>query len=165
MAKQLLLRPEKCTNCRTCELVCSFHHFGKFNPTLSAVAVIDFAEDVVSVPLMCLQCDDPACEKVCSVGAITVQADGKVVFNEDKCILCKLCVQACPMGNISYSTLARKLIRCDLCGSDPQCAAWCHTKAIVYADAADDFERRRAVAGGFKDILKEAKDEAIEEVA
>jgi Fe-S-cluster-containing hydrogenase component 2 len=164
MTKQLLIRPEKCTNCRTCELVCSFKHFDSFNPTLSAVAVIDFAEDVVTVPMMCLQCDDPACEKVCAVGAITVQADGKVVFNEDKCILCKLCVQACPMGNISYSTVAHKLLRCDLCGDDPQCATWCAPGAIIYTDPADDFERRRKVAEGFKDILKEGTAEK-EEVA
>jgi len=163
MTKQLLLRPEKCTNCRTCELVCSFKHFDKFNPTLSAVAVIDFAEDVVSVPLMCLQCEDPACQKVCKVGAITVEAGGKVVYNNDKCILCKLCVQACPFGSVVFSTSSHKLLRCDLCGDDPQCAIWCAPGAIVYADSADDLERRRAVAEGFKDVLKE--DVAKEEVA
>ena len=155
MTKQLIIRPEKCTDCRTCELACSFGHSGKFNPTLSAVAVIDFAEDAVSVPMICMQCNDPACQKVCSVGAISVRADGRVIYNDDKCILCKLCVQACPMGNITFSPVARKLIRCDLCGDDPECAKWCPTKAITYAEPADDFERRRTIATGFKDILKE----------
>ena len=165
MAKQLLVRPEKCTNCRTCELVCSYSHFGKFSPTLSAVAVIDFAEDVVTVPMLCLQCDDPACQKACSVGAISVQANGKVVYNNDKCILCKLCVQACPMGNISYSPVARKLLRCDLCGDAPQCAEWCPTGALAYIDPADDFERRRAIAAGMKEAFKGAQAVAEEEVA
>ena len=155
MTKQLILRPEKCTNCRTCELVCSFWHFEEFNPALSAVAVIDFAEDVISVPVMCLQCDDPACEKVCTVGAISVKEGGRVVFNEDKCLVCKLCVQACPMGNVTYSTRARKLLRCDLCGDDPQCALWCCGGAITYAEPEDDKTRRKAVAEGFKDVLKE----------
>jgi len=135
-------------------LVCSFVHHKQFNPTLSAVTVIDFAEDVVTVPLMCLQCDEPACEKVCPVNAITKQADGKVVYNADKCMVCKLCVQACPMGTITYSTLVRKLIRCDLCGDDPRCAVWCSAKAIVYADPADENDRLRAVAEGFKNALK-----------
>ena len=155
MTKQLILRPEKCTNCLTCKLVCSYAHFGEFSPTLSAVAVIDFAEDVVSVPVMCLQCEDPACAKVCTVGAISVRADGRVIFNDDKCIVCKLCVQACPMGNVTFSSRVHKLLRCDLCGDDPQCAIWCPTQAITYAETDDDLERRTAVAEGFKDVLKE----------
>jgi Fe-S-cluster-containing hydrogenase component 2 len=153
MTKQLTLKPERCVNCRTCELVCSFSHFEEFNPTFSAVTVIDFAEDAASVPVMCLQCEDTAYEKVCPANAIKVNANGMVVHNADKCIVCKLCVQACPMGTITYSPAVRKIIKCDLCGDDPQCAAWCSAKAIVYVDPADDLARRKAVAENFKEVL------------
>jgi len=155
MTKNLILRPEKCVSCRTCELVCSFSHFKQFNPTLSAVAVIDYPEDVITVPLMCLQCDEPACAKVCPVNAITKCDDGKVSYDDEKCMVCKLCVQACPMGSITYSTQVRKLIRCDLCGDEALCAEWCPTKAIIYSDSVDDNERQRAVANNFREALKE----------
>jgi len=139
-------------------LVCSYYHHKQFNPALSAVAVIDFDIEAVTVPVMCLQCDVPACEKVCPVNAISKQADGRVIYNPDKCMVCKLCVQACPLGAISYSSQVRKLIRCDLCSAcaeEPQCAAWCAPKAIVYADPTDDNIRLRAVAEGFKKVLME----------
>jgi Fe-S-cluster-containing hydrogenase component 2 len=155
MGKQLVLKPEKCVDCHTCELVCSFTHHGQFNPTLSAVQVIDFPEDVVTVPVMCLQCEDPACEKVCPVHAITWRADGLVHHDDKRCIVCKLCVQACPMGNIAYSERTRAVFKCDLCGGDPECAKWCPPGAIRFIDPADDLDRRKAVAAAFKEVFKE----------
>jgi Fe-S-cluster-containing hydrogenase component 2 len=142
-------------DCRTCELICSFQHNDVFNPTLSAVTVYDFIQEVVSVPVMCLQCDEAACVKVCPVNALSRRADGVVVYDKAKCLVCKLCVQACPMGNISYSPLTKKVFKCDLCGGDPQCAFWCPTQAIQFMEPVDDFSRKKAVAESFKELLGE----------
>jgi Fe-S-cluster-containing hydrogenase component 2 len=155
MTKQLILKPEKCMNCRTCEMVCSFEHFEQFNPLLSAVTVIDYTEEVVTIPVMCLQCEDPSCERVCPVGAIHRNAAGIVAVDNSKCIVCRLCTQACAMGNISYSPLAHKVFKCDLCGGDPQCVKHCSAGAILYEDPADDFDRKRAVANTFKEVFGE----------
>ncbi|MDR3307561.1 MAG: 4Fe-4S dicluster domain-containing protein [Coriobacteriales bacterium] len=155
MTKQLVLKPEKCVDCRTCELICSFEHNGVFNPTLSAVTVFDYAEDVVTVPVMCLQCDEASCAKVCPVHAIKRTEAGEMAIDYNKCIVCKLCVQACPMGNVSYSPLTHKVFKCDLCGGDPQCARFCPPGAIQFVDPADDLDRKKAVAEGFRVILGE----------
>jgi Fe-S-cluster-containing hydrogenase component 2 len=122
---------------------------------MSAVTVIDFPEDVVTVPIMCLQCEEPACEKVCPVHAIAIKPDGLVYRDDDRCIVCKLCVQACPMGNIAYLESARKVFKCDLCGGDPQCAKWCSFGAIAFIDPADDRDRRKAIAESLKEVFKE----------
>ena len=38
--------------------------------------------------------------------------------------------------NVCYTKLLRgKVIKCDLCGGDPQCAEACPTGAITYVDA------------------------------
>ncbi|KJS82588.1 MAG: hypothetical protein JM58_14625 [Peptococcaceae bacterium BICA1-8] len=34
-----ILDTKKCTGCRICELVCSFHHSGTFAPSLSSIQV------------------------------------------------------------------------------------------------------------------------------
>jgi Fe-S-cluster-containing dehydrogenase component len=31
----------ECGGCRTCEMACSFHHMGKFNPSVSSIRIIE----------------------------------------------------------------------------------------------------------------------------
>ena len=47
--KQLLIKPEKCIGCRTCELVCSFGHYGHFNPKLANVKVFEYEQTAVAI--------------------------------------------------------------------------------------------------------------------
>ena len=65
MAKQLVVDPKRCVSCRTCELVCSFQHHGEFNPRLSNVSVFAYEHAAVTVPVMCLQCEEACCKEVC----------------------------------------------------------------------------------------------------
>lgn len=155
MNKQLIIKPDKCVGCRTCELVCSFGHTEQFNPCLSAVTVVDYEEAVVSIPVMCLQCDEAPCMKVCPVGAITRNAEGAVVMNPAKCIVCKMCHNACPLGNISYSPITRKVFKCDLCDGDPKCAKFCPWGAIQFVEPEEDLDRKKAVAESFKEVFGE----------
>ena len=146
MGKQLVIRPERCVGCRTCELMCSFGHFGEFNPRMSAVSVTDYFEEALSIPVMCLQCDDPCCSKVCPTGSLKRDSEGRISYNPDTCIKCKLCMNACPFGNIHYSPIARKMIKCDLCGGDPKCVRYCSAHAIVVVDDADIPDRKKITA-------------------
>ena len=155
MAKQLVLKPEKCVSCRTCELMCSFGHTQQFNPRLSAVTVMDYEEAAVSIPVMCLQCEEACCEKVCPVRAISREKNGAVVMNPDKCITCKMCVNACPLGNISFSPITRRVFKCDLCGGEPLCAQFCPAGAISYEDPALAPDRKKAVADSFRQVFGE----------
>ena len=64
MAKQLVVDPKKCVSCRTCELVCSFRHNEEFNPRLSNVSVFHYEEAAITVPIMCMQCDEACCAAI-----------------------------------------------------------------------------------------------------
>ena len=155
MSKLLVVNPEKCTGCRTCELMCSFEHVGAFNPRLSAVTVMHYEEAMTSVPMMCMQCDEACCLKVCPVGALARDDKGVVVKNQDKCIVCKMCVSACPLGNMSYTPAGRKVFKCDMCGGDPKCVQFCYSGAIQYVDATESPGRKKAVAERFKNVFGE----------
>ena len=76
--KQLLIKPEKCIGCRTCELVCSFGHHNEFNPKMANVKVFEYEQAAVAIPMMCLQCDEAACMKVCPVKAISQESASAV---------------------------------------------------------------------------------------
>jgi len=135
--------------------MCSFEKTKTFNPRLSAVTVINYAAAFTSVPVMCMQCDEACCEKVCPVGAISRDELGVVDINRDKCIVCKMCVSVCPLGNMSYSPAGKKVFKCDLCGGDPKCVKFCSAGAIQFVDPTESPDRKKAVAEKFKEVFGE----------
>ena len=71
MGKVLMLDMEKCTGCRTCELVCSVKHEGAANPSKSRIKIVKWEWEGRYVPMSCQQCVDAPCGQVCPVAAIT----------------------------------------------------------------------------------------------
>ncbi len=154
-----MISPEKCIGCRTCELICSFGKYEEFNPKNAAVSVFSYDEAALSVPLMCLQCEEPSCMKVCPTSAITKSGDGSVLIDGDKCIGCKMCICACPVGNISYNTKQKKIVKCDLCGGEPKCAEFCPSGAITYVEATSvNLGKKKMLAGKFKELFGEVNE-------
>jgi len=132
MAKNLLIYPEKCLGCRTCEMFCSLSHTGTCNPARSRVNIIKMDLDVRCVPVVCQQCVDPACENSCPVGAISRNpVTGAMETDRDICIGCRTCVFACPFGATFVDSQDGRVLKCDLCGGDPTCAKVCPTGAIT----------------------------------
>lgn len=53
------------------------------------------------LPLSCQHCENPACTKVCPVGATYKDPDTGVVRQDyDKCIGCRMCMAACPYTGV-----------------------------------------------------------------
>ena len=151
-----MISPEKCIGCRSCELICSFTKTQEFNPRHAAVSVMSYDEALISVPMMCMQCEEPACMKVCPVGAITKSDYGAIVIDDKKCIVCKLCASACPLGNISFAASERKMIKCDLCGGEPRCEQFCPSGAIRYQETtSSNLNRKRIIAEKLKELFGE----------
>ncbi|HWQ77605.1 MAG TPA: 4Fe-4S dicluster domain-containing protein [Anaerovoracaceae bacterium] len=146
MSKILMINPKKCINCGTCEAVC---------PN-SAVNVFDFEEAEISVPVMCMQCEEAACQKVCPTGAVIRDEYGAVITDPKKCIGCKVCISSCPMGNIHYSSRQKRIMKCDLCDGSPDCVKYCPAIAIEYVDStAANIGKKRAIALKFRELFEE----------
>src|SRR4030042_5758864 len=127
---------EKCTGCRQCEMVCSVFHNGASNPSRSRIRVIKWEHVGFYLPMTCQNCEKPFCTEVCPTKACHRDVETQtVVIDKNKCIGCKTCIIACPFGAPSFDTKDRVTIKCDYCGGDPQCVAFCETKAIDYIDA------------------------------
>jgi carbon-monoxide dehydrogenase iron sulfur subunit len=162
MGKMIVTDIEKCIGCGLCELICSFKHHGEFNPTKSRIHKTVFVERAVSIPVVCYQCEHPWCGQICPAGAITIEKDAKsgatiVEVSETKCVGCRMCMLACPYGNIVVSEkgCAEK---CDLCDGDPECVKFCASGAIRFADPELGLiARKKAVAEKLLDSYKEAK--------
>jgi Fe-S-cluster-containing hydrogenase component 2 len=136
MTKLLVVDTDRCMGCGLCEMACSFKHTGEFSRTASRIKAYRWEKRCDTVPLVCYQCEDAPCIKVCGVaGAITRDAKtNAVVINKQLCIGCKLCMFNCPYGAIDY--YAHQLVKCDLCEGDPECVKYCSVKAITWAEPA-----------------------------
>ena len=156
MAKVLMLDYEKCTGCRLCELVCSVKHEGVSNPARSRLKIVKWEMEGRYIPMSCQQCESAPCQAVCPVKAVSRDGNlDRVMVDYDICIGCRICVAACPFGGIAFDSLAKRVIKCDLCDGDPQCARFCETGAILYVDAGVvSTVKQRAAAEKFPGIIQ-----------
>lgn len=125
-----------CSNCRMCELICSFTHYGQVNPSRSRIKLVPMEYDD-AMPATCLQCEDAPCASVCPVNAIKRLEDKYLFVDEDKCIGCGICVVACPVGAISIDHKKGTGLKCDLCEGDPQCVKYCPAGVLKKGKASD----------------------------
>jgi len=138
MAKALYIDYQKCTGCRTCELVCAVQHDGCSNPARSRIKVVKWEAQGLYIPMSCQQCQDAPCLNICPVKAISKDDRmGRVMVDYDTCIGCRSCVAICPFGAMNYNVIDKMVFKCDLCDGDPQCVRFCDVKAVDLIEADD----------------------------
>ena len=138
MAKALYIDYQKCTGCRTCELVCAVQHDGCSNPTRSRIKVVKWEAQGLYIPMSCQQCQDAPCMNICPVKAISKDDElGRVMVDYDTCIGCRSCVSICPFGAMSFNVIDKMVFKCDLCDGDPQCVRFCDVKAVDLIEEND----------------------------
>jgi formate dehydrogenase iron-sulfur subunit len=165
----IVVDTSKCTACRACQVACK-----QWN-SLSAVATEcrgsyenppDLSYNTYTKILFneiekdgeiswyfgqhrCMHCADAGCMKACPVpGAITRDANGAVVINQQLCTGCKYCVFGCPFNVPRYDARnaegfgADKAFKCTMCferqgmGEQPACTKTCPTGALYFTDKA-----------------------------
>jgi len=112
------------------------------------------------LPLLCNQCENPPCVRVCPTKATWKRADGIVMMDWHRCIGCRFCVVGCPYGarsfnwrdprpfvlqqNPDFPTRTRGVVeKCNFCeerlarGLLPSCVGACKHQALVFGDLDD----------------------------
>jgi Fe-S-cluster-containing hydrogenase component 2 len=156
---RIVLDPAKCDGCRVCEGVCSLVNEGEANPVKSRIRVVRTVENQIlySIPVFCLQCEEAYCEAVCPPHAISRNSEGVLSIDEQKCVGCKLCEIACPVGAITVNPEKHTAIKCNLCAvvGEPQCVKYCYTGALQLLPAERvGITKARAKAEKFLEMEK-----------
>jgi Fe-S-cluster-containing dehydrogenase component/formate-dependent nitrite reductase membrane component NrfD len=93
--------------------------------------------------MRCNHCEFAPCVTICPVSALYTRDDGVVDFNNERCIGCKACMQACPYDALYIDPESNTAAKCNFCthrlevGLEPSCVIVCPERAIVAGDIDD----------------------------
>lgn len=159
MAKGFVVDLQKCIGCKACVAVCKVRYELPEGVSRRHVVTKDIDQDPkrLFISMACNHCEDPACMKACPKGAITKDAEGRVIHNKDLCVGCRRCQWACPYGAIVFNPETKKVDKCDGCATKPdgpRCVEACHATALQWVDVDGTFTGAAAqiVADG-KELL------------
>ena len=136
-----------CIGCHACTVACKTEHevpVGQFRTWVKYV-------DSGSLPrhqrdfgvMRCNHCTDAPCVTICPTQALFKREDGIVDFDNDRCIGCKSCMQACPYDAIYIDEDTHTAAKCNFCahrvdeGLEPACVVVCPTHSIWVGDLDD----------------------------
>ena len=142
----LVANRAKCTGCQRCEVNCTLANDGDAHPYMARIRVrqnVNFGDQGPTddykhgdgffglwgfKPDTCKQCADPACVNSCPMKAISADpVTGARVIDEDKCVGCGACVNACPWHMPRVDVEKHKSTKCISCVA---CVAGCPTSAL-----------------------------------
>lgn len=124
---------QRCRDCQACTLACSLWHEGECNPALARLSVIKDMERYEFQILVCHHCEPPACLEACPVEAIQRDSRGVARIDDEECIRCGSCAEACPHGALFHHRSKDRYLKCDLCTDregGPACVELCPVGAL-----------------------------------
>lgn len=144
----MLVDMRKCIGCQACTVSCSVENqppIGQFRTTVLQyeVDLPGSSPAMVSLPRLCNHCDEPPCVPVCPVQATFQRTDGIVLVDNERCVGCGYCVQACPYDARFINHETQTADKCTFCehrleaGLLPACVESCVGGARVIGDLND----------------------------
>ncbi|MGV6828790.1 MAG: NrfD/PsrC family molybdoenzyme membrane anchor subunit [Flavobacteriales bacterium] len=134
----------KCIGCHACTTACKSEHDVPVGVNRTYVKQVEKGEfpdtrRIFSV-MRCNHCTDAPCVTICPVEALYTREDGIVDFDNNRCIGCKSCMQACPYDALYIDPDNNTAAKCNYCahrvdvGREPACVTVCPEHAIIAGD-------------------------------
>jgi Fe-S-cluster-containing dehydrogenase component/formate-dependent nitrite reductase membrane component NrfD len=138
---------DRCIGCHACSVACKQENgvpLGSFRTWVKYVEKGVFPEVRRHFAVLrCNQCDNAPCVQICPTSAMFRRKDGIVDFDNERCIGCKSCIQACPYDAIYMDPESQTAAKCHFCahrterGLEPACVAVCPERALLVGDLDD----------------------------
>lgn len=137
----------RCIGCHACTVACKDEHDVPVGVNRTWVKYIEKGHFPATsrhfAVLRCNHCDDAPCIEICPTVALYRSPNGIVDFDNDRCIGCKSCMQACPYDALYIDPDHNTAAKCNFCahrvelGLQPACEVVCPTQAIMSGDLDD----------------------------
>ena len=136
-----------CIGCHACTVACKSEHDVSIGVNRTHVKYIEkgvFPNSTREFSVhRCNHCTDAPCVEICPTTALYSRSDGIVDFDNDRCIGCKSCMQACPYDALYIDPETNTAAKCNYCahkldgGYEPACVIVCPVEAIISGDLED----------------------------
>ncbi len=149
----MVLREHLCIDCERCKTACvktnNVPSYGYRTTILEKTRPLgDGKFERTFMPILCNQCNNPPCVRVCPTTATYKdKTTGIVHMIDDRCIGCKTCMAACPYNARYFNEEpeVRAIDKCDFCwesriskgGTNTACAEACPTHCRVFGNLSD----------------------------
>jgi Fe-S-cluster-containing dehydrogenase component/formate-dependent nitrite reductase membrane component NrfD len=137
----------KCIGCHACTIACKAEHqipVGTHRCWVKTVEKGTFPDTRrFFFPVLCNQCDDAPCARICPTNALFKRRDGIVDLHGDSCIGCRACMEACPYDQLFIDPNTHTAEKCNFCANRvenkllPSCVSVCPTECRIFGDLDD----------------------------
>lgn len=141
----MLVYTDLCVGCPSCSVACKQENDLPVGVNWLQVREVGPHEvgDTLQVAFLlarCVHCGNPPCIPACPTDAISKRADGVVIIDQEKCIGCKKCIEACPFNAPQYDPQTKTVGMCNLCyhriekGLPTACELACPARVIYVGE-------------------------------
>ena len=137
----------KCIGCHACTIACKAEHQIPIGVNRCWVKTVEQGTfprtQRFFLPVLCNQCDEAPCEKICPTNALYKRRDGIVDLHGDACIGCRACMVACPYDQLFIDPGTHTAEKCNFCANRvenellPACVSVCPTECRIFGDLDD----------------------------
>ena len=137
----------KCIGCHACTIACKAEHqipVGVNRCWVKTVEQGTFPDTRrFFFPVLCNQCVDAPCVRICPTNALFKRRDGIVDLNGAACIGCRACMEACPYDQLFIDPNTHTAEKCNFCANrvenrlQPACVSVCPTECRIFGDLDD----------------------------
>ena len=138
---------KKCIGCHACTIACKSEHDIPVGVNRCWVKTAERGTFPDTrrffLPVLCNQCEEAPCMKICPTGALFQRKDGIVDLNGAACIGCRACMVACPYDQLFIDPNTRTAEKCNFCANrvenrlEPACVSVCPTECRIFGDLDD----------------------------
>jgi Fe-S-cluster-containing dehydrogenase component/formate-dependent nitrite reductase membrane component NrfD len=137
----------KCIGCHACTIACKAEHdipVGVNRCWVKTVEKGSFPDTRrFFFPVLCNQCTDAPCVRICPTKALFKRRDAIVDLNPASCIGCRACMEACPYDQLFIDPNTHTAEKCNFCANRvenkllPACVIVCPTECRIFGDLDD----------------------------